>query len=89
MFDQLVSNIRVQSTRRGYATFTYKFHHRLSANILTNKWDISIDKANQYLEYSAQENFISEIDILTRQYRTDLLCQRLRWLKFRFYLFYF
>ena len=71
MVDILISNIRVIRTIRGYVTYTDKYHHGLSANILTNKWGICLDKAYYTLESTTKYNFRSYIKKMTQLYRTD------------------
>ena len=44
MMNKLISIIRVRRKRSGYATYTDKQQHRISADILARKWIIGIDK---------------------------------------------
>ena len=46
----MISKVRVKITRSGFATYTDKRHHRISADILARKWGIGIDKAKQTLQ---------------------------------------
>ena len=48
--DQMISNIRVWSTRRWYAEYTDKNHHGSRDDLLVNKWGIGLEKANKTIE---------------------------------------
>ena len=78
MVYRLISKFRVKRTRSGFATYIDKRHHGMSADILTRKWGIVIDKAKRTLQSITQYNVISALKPLTRRYRTYFLSQRLR-----------
>ena len=83
--DRLISMFRFNRKRSGFATYIYKLHHGISADLLSRKWGIGIDKAKWTLQSTTQDNEISALEPLTRRYRTDFLLQRLRRLNCRFY----
>ena len=83
--DRLIIKISVKITRSGFATYTDKRHHRISADLLESKWGIGIYKANSTLQSKNQDNVISSMKSLTRRYRKYLLLQRLRQLNCIFY----
>ena len=56
MVDRLISKVRVKRTRSGFATYTYKRHHGISADILARKWGIGIDKVKKTLQSTTQDN---------------------------------
>ena len=85
MVDILISKVSVNRTRSGLATYTYKRHRGISADILARKWGIVIDKAKRTLQSTTHDNVRSALKPLTRRYRTDFLSQRLRRLNCRFY----
>ena len=85
MVERLISKIRIKITRSGFATYTDKQHHGISADILTRKWGIVIDEAKQTIQSTTQDNVRLALKPLTRRYRTDFLSQRLHRLNFRFY----
>ena len=80
-----MSEVRVSRKRGGFATYTDKRHHGISADLLARKWGIGIDKATLILQFTTQNTVRSALKPLTRRYRTDLLLQRLRRLNCRFY----
>ena len=77
MLDRSIIRVRVNRTRSGFATYTYKRHHGISADMLERKWGIVLDKANQNLQYTTLDNLISSVKTLTRSYREYLLLHRL------------
>ena len=81
----MISKVRVKIKRSGFATYTNKRHHGISAYILARKWEIGLDKSKFTLQSTTQGNVISDLKPLTRRYRTYLLSQRLRQLNCRFY----
>ena len=85
MVDRLISKVRVKRSRSGFATYTDKPHYGISANLLSRKWVIGLDKLNRNLQSITQDNLRSDLKTLKRQYRTDLLSQRLRRLNCIFY----
>ena len=58
MVDRLISKVEVKITISGFATYTDKQHHGISAGILARKWGIGLDKANQTLQSTTQDNLI-------------------------------
>ena len=74
----LISKVRVKRTRSVLETYTDKQHHGISADLLAIKWGIGLDKENQTLQSTTQDNVRSALKPLTRQYRTYFLSQRLR-----------
>ena len=50
MAEILIIKVRVKRTRSGFATYTDKQHHGISADILAIKWGIGLDKANMTLQ---------------------------------------
>ena len=85
MVDRLISKVRVNRTRSGFATYIDKLHHGISADLLERKWGIGIDKAKRTLQSTTQDNVISSLKTLIWWYRTYLLSQRLRLINFIFY----
>ena len=85
MVDILISKFRVKRTRSGFETYTDKKHHGISADLLSRKWGIVIDKEKRTLRSTTQDNVIPALKPLTRRYITDLLLQRLRRLNCIFY----
>ena len=85
MVEILINKVRVNRTRSGLVTYTDKRHHRISADMLARNWGIGLDKVKWNLQSITQDNLISDLKPLTRQYRTDFLSQRLRRLNCRFY----
>ena len=69
----LISKVRVKRTRSGFATYTDKLHHGISADLLAIKWGIVIDTANHTLQYITQDDVISALKPLTLRYRTYFL----------------
>ena len=49
MVDRLISKVIVNRTRGVFATYTYKRHHGISADILEGKWGIGIEKSKRTL----------------------------------------
>ena len=66
-------------------TYTMDRHHGINADLLATKWGIGLQQARDNLTCTTQMNVRSAILPLTRQYRTDLLSQRLKRLSARFY----
>ena len=85
MVDILISNVRVKRTRSGFAIYTYKQHHGISADLLKRKLGIGIDKENWTLQSTTQYNMRSALKQMMRRYRTDSLLHRLHHLNCRFY----
>ena len=81
----LMRNVRVRRMRIGYSTYTDKKNHGISTDMLAIKWGIRLDRAKRSLQYTTQDNERSDLNPLTRPYRTDLLLLGLRQLNFRFY----
>ena len=77
MVDRLISNVRAMRTRSVYAAYTDNKHDGIIDDLLARKWGIGIDKANNTLEYTTQDNVRSALIPLNRWYRTQLLSQRL------------
>ena len=50
MVDILISKVRVKIPRSGFAIYTDRKHHGISADILAIKWGIGLDKANMNLQ---------------------------------------
>ena len=50
MVDRLIKKVRIKRTRSGFATYTDKRHHRISADLLARKWGIGLDKAKRTLQ---------------------------------------
>ena len=50
MVDILISKVRVKRTRSGFATYTDKRHHGISADRLARKWGIGIEKAKPNIQ---------------------------------------
>ena len=75
MEDRLISNVRVKRTRSGFANYTDKLHHGISADILAIKWEVGLDKAKRTLQSTTQDNVRSDLKPLTQRYRTGLLLQ--------------
>ena len=73
MADILISKVRVKRTRSGFAPYTDKQHHGISADILTRKWGIGIDKSKRTLQSATQDNVRSALKPLKRRYRTYFL----------------
>ena len=73
----LISKVRVTITINGFATYTYKRHHGINADLLARKWEIGPDKAKQTLQYTTRDNVISVLNPLTRRYRTVFLSKKL------------
>ena len=71
--DILIINVRVSSKISRCANYTDKFHHGISANILTRKWGIDLDKAKLTLQSATHENVRSRIKPITQGYRIYLL----------------
>ena len=44
MVHRLISKVKVKRKIIGFATYTYKRHHGISADILAKKWGIVVDK---------------------------------------------
>ena len=61
MVDILISKVRNKRTRSGFATYTYKQHNRIRADILARKWGIGLDKENWNLKYTTKDNVISSL----------------------------
>ena len=78
MVNRLISKIRVKIPRSGFATYTDKQHHKISADLLVIKWRVGIDKAKRTPQTTTHDNFRSALKPLTRRYRTDFLSQSLR-----------
>ena len=70
----------------GYATYTDKRHHWISADTLERKWGIGLDKAKNNLRYITQYNVRSSLKPLTRRYSTDLLLRRIHRLNCGFHM---
>ena len=85
MMNRLIIKVRVKITRSGFATYPDKRHHGISADVLARKWGIGLDKANQTLQSTTQDNVRSALKPLTRRYRTDFTSQRLCWQNCRIY----
>ena len=64
---------------------TSKRHHGVDANLLSLKWGIGLEKGRNTIKHTTQMNIRSALLPLTRQYRTDLLSQRLKRLSIRLY----
>ena len=73
----MIRKVGVKRTRSGFVTYIDKQHHGISADPLARKWGIGIYKAKQTLQSTTQDNMISYLKPMTRQYRTYLLSQRL------------
>ena len=82
---RLIINVSVIITRRGYATYTEKQHHSISADLLASKWYIGLGKANYTLQNTTQDNVISDLKPLKWQYITYFVSQSLSRINFRFY----
>ena len=54
MVDRLISKVRVKRTR---ATYIYKQHHGINADLMARKWGIGLDKAKRNLQSTTQDNF--------------------------------
>ena len=78
MVDRFISKVRFKRTRSGFATYTYKQQHGISADLLERKLGIGIDKAKSTLQSTTQDNVKSALKPLTRRYIKGLLPQRLR-----------
>ena len=65
MVDILIINVRVKRKRCGFATYTYKGQHGISADILAKKWGIGLDKAKRTLQSTTQDNVRSALKPLT------------------------
>ena len=85
MVDILIGKVRVNRTRIGFAIYKYKQHHGISTDLLAIKWGIVIDKENQNLQSTTQDNMRSALKPLTLLYRKDWMLQRLSRLNCRFY----
>ena len=85
MVDRLIRKVRVNITRCGFTTYTYKQHYGISAHILARKWGIRLEKAKRSLPSPTQDNVRSDLNPLTRRYITGFLLRRLCQLDFRFY----
>ena len=75
--DILTSKVRVKRKIIGFATYTNKRHHGISADLLARKCGIGIYKTKRTLQSTTQDHVISALKPLTGRYRTDLLLQRL------------
>ena len=64
---------------------TSKRHNGVDPELLSQKWGIGLEKARSTLKNTTQMNVRSALLPLIRRYRTDLLSQRLKRLKTRFY----
>ena len=84
--DILIRNVRVGIPRRRYATYTYKQHHGIITDMLSRKWVIILDKSNNTLQSTTQDNARSYLKLLTQWYRKYFLLQRLSRLNLRFYI---
>ena len=52
MVDRLIINVIVMRTRSGYATYIYKRHHGISADMLAHKLEIVLDKEKHTLQFT-------------------------------------
>ena len=82
---QIVSNVKVRKVNDQYSTITKDRHHGISAELISRKWGIGIEKACQTLKCTTQLSIRSAILPLTRRYRTDLMSQQLRRLSTTWY----
>ena len=71
----LISKFRFNRTRSVFANYTYKRHHGISADLLSRKWGIVIDKAKWNLQSTTQDNVKSALKPLTRRYGIEFLSQ--------------
>ena len=78
MVDVLIMNVRVIRIRIVYATYKGKHHNGISLYPLENKWVIDPDKAKHTVGCTTQEKVILSLKPIKRQYKTDLISQRLR-----------
>ena len=85
MVEILIRNVRIRRTRSGYATYKYKQHHEIGADLLAQEWGIGLDKVKLTLQSTTKDNMRLETKTLTWRYRIDLLLQRLHRLNFGFY----
>ena len=85
MVGRLIIKVSSKRTRSEFATYTYKQHHGISADLVARKWEILIDKAKRTLQSTAQDNVRSDLKPLTWRYRIDLLLQRILLLNCIFY----
>ena len=85
MVDRLIRKVRVKRTISGFTTYKYKRHHGISTDLMARKWGIGLDKAKHNLQSTTQDNVISDLNPLTKKYRTDYLFQRICLLNCRFY----
>ena len=75
MVDRLIINLRVNKTGSGYATYTDKQHHGISAYLLAIKWGIALDKVKNNLQYTTHDNVRSVLKPLTRRYRKNYVAE--------------
>ena len=85
MVERLIIKVRINKTISGFATYTYKQHHGIRADILARKLGIVIYNTNSTLQSTAHNNLRSDLKPLIWRYRRYFLSQRLRQLGFRFY----
>ena len=67
MVERLIIKVRVMRTKCGFATYTDKRHHGLSAYLFSRKWGIGIEKSEWNLQFTTQDNVISSMETLTQQ----------------------
>ena len=94
-FDRLISSVNLNLTNhlqesitkqaKVKAAYSEKRHSGVSAEELSRMWGIGLSKAKATLEATTQENVRSAILPLTRRYRTDLMSQKLKRLRAKFY----
>ena len=75
MVYRLTRNVRVKRKRSIYATHTDKQHHRISTDVLANKWGVLLEKENNTLKSTIQDNVRSALKTLTRIHRTYFCCK--------------
>ena len=73
IMDRLISKVGVKRTRSGFATYTDRRHHWISADLLAIKWVIVLDKAKRAFQSTTQDNVISCLKPLTWRYTIDFL----------------
>ena len=63
----MIIKVSSKRTRSEFATYTYKQHHGISADILARKWGIGLDKAKRTLQSTTQDNVRSSLKPLTQR----------------------
>ena len=69
----MISKVGFKRTRSGFATYTYKQHRGISADILAIKWGIGLNKSKRNLQYTTQDNLRLALKPPTWRYRTYFL----------------